>query len=88
MITTAPWTTADTGLKEITVYVMWQDTMGAWHDQEMHNLLVNTATNALNSTITGTVTDQLSQPIAGAMSGQTKKITTTKSGRERYSTYV
>src|SRR5258708_5617720 len=65
-ISTAPWTNADTGLKEIVVYAMYQDASG-WHYQEMRNLMANPAANPLNATFTGWVRDPSSNNIGGAL---------------------
>ncbi len=66
-ITTAPYTTNDTGLKMITVYVVWKDDRGLQY-QEIHNLMANPAANALNASFTGTVTDSSGGgPVAGAV---------------------
>jgi len=64
-ITPAPWTSDDTGLKMITVYVMWQDNFGLRY-QSVQNLMANPAANPLNATFTGTVKDNLGNNIVGA----------------------
>src|SRR5262249_8445120 len=56
VITTAPWTTNDTGLKLITTYILWTDGNGT-HSKEMHNLMANPAANPLNATFSGLVRD-------------------------------
>ncbi len=53
-ITTVAASSNDTGLKQITVYVIWSDANGL-HYQEMHNLMSNPAANPLNATFSGTV---------------------------------
>jgi type II secretory pathway pseudopilin PulG len=67
VITTATWSSDDTGLKLITTYVIWTDAAGP-HYQEMHNLMANPAANPLNATFSGTVTDGSTfGPIQGAL---------------------
>lgn len=50
------WTTPDTGMKEIWVYVSWQES-GNWKKLELHNVLENPNQAPLNSTFTGNVKD-------------------------------
>ncbi len=64
-ISTAPWTSDDTALKEISVYVMWQEE-GSWQYKEIHNLMANPAAPPLSATYTGTVKNGSNQGIAGA----------------------
>jgi len=65
-ITTAAWTSDDTGLKLITVYVMWQDNFGLRY-QAVQNLMANPAANPLNSTFKGTVNDTNGNHLVGAV---------------------
>src|SRR5258706_1543333 len=66
VITTAPFTSNDTGLKLITVYVIWQDDSGLRY-QDIYNLMANPAANPLNATFSGTVQDTGGSNIAGAL---------------------
>jgi prepilin-type N-terminal cleavage/methylation domain-containing protein len=65
-ITTAPYTSNDTGLKLITTYVIWRD-LSEIHYQEMRNLMANPAANPLNASFSGTVRDTASNPVSGAL---------------------
>lgn len=66
-LTVVPWTSDDTGLKKITVYVMWQDN-GEWRYYSHQNLLSNLSTGVLDGRISGTVTKAgLGTPISGAV---------------------
>lgn len=66
-LTVVPWTDDDTGLKKITVYVIW-DENGNWRYYSHQNLLSNLSTGVLDGRITGTVTNQgTGTPIAGAI---------------------
>lgn len=56
-ISTAPWTSEDTGLKQLTVYVLYQQD-GVWKYISLQNLVSNTSTTQLNARITGSVTRQ------------------------------
>ncbi len=66
-ISTAPWTTNDTGLKLITTFVIWRDANGLQH-QSMRNLHANPAANPLNGSFTGIVRDSVTNaPLPGAL---------------------
>lgn len=66
-LTVVPWTSDDTGLKKITVYVMWEES-GEWRYYTHQNLLSNLSTGVLDGRISGTVTKQgAGTPIAGAI---------------------
>ncbi len=54
-LTAVPWTSDDTGLKQITVYVMWQAGPD-WKCITLQNLASNTSTTQLNARISGSVT--------------------------------
>jgi hypothetical protein len=64
-IVTTGFNANDTGIKQITTYVIWNDISG-WHYQEMHNLLSNPAANPLNATFQGYVKDTFNAAIANA----------------------
>jgi prepilin-type N-terminal cleavage/methylation domain-containing protein len=64
-ISTASWTSNDTGLKLITTYVIWQDG-NEMRYQEMRNLMANPAANPLNASFTGTVHDTAGTLLPGA----------------------
>lgn len=49
-----PWTSNDTGIKRVTVYVVWQETDG-WKKVEMRNLKNNPDRASLNYSFTGKV---------------------------------
>ncbi len=66
-ITAVPWTNDDTGLKQITVYVIWRQN-NVWSYLTLQNLMSNVSTSQLNARITGTVTQfGTGTNIAGAL---------------------
>ena len=65
-ISTAPFTSNDTGLKLITTFVIWQSGSGL-NNHEMHNLMANPAANPLNASFTGTVKDTSNNAIRDAL---------------------
>jgi Tfp pilus assembly protein PilV len=65
-ISTASWTTDDTSLKQITVYVLWQEG-SAWKYQQVQNLMTNPAANPLSATASGSVKTPGGVAIPGAL---------------------
>jgi len=65
-ISTAPWTTDDTALKQITTYVIWNEN-NVWKYVSMQNLIANPAASELSATASGQVTDTGGVAIAGAL---------------------
>lgn len=66
VITTAPWTSADTGVKKITVYVIWQEGSTLQY-KELDNLMANPAANPLNATFSGNVKNASGNNLQGAL---------------------
>lgn len=65
-VTPLPWSNGDTGLKEITVYVTWNQD-GSWRKISLTNLVENPNISALDSTISGTVSKSGGGALAGAI---------------------
>lgn len=65
-ISTVPYTSNDTGLKLITVYVLWNQD-GAWKKLSLINLLENPSVATLDATIQGTVTKTAGGALPGAL---------------------
>lgn len=66
-LTSVPWTSDDTGLKKVTVYVLWQEG-SEWKVFHHQNLLSNVSTGVMDGRISGSVTRQGSgTAIAGAV---------------------
>lgn len=60
-----PWTDADTGLKEILVYVIYKQG-GTWRKTELRNLRDDPNRQPINCTFSGTVRDSGGSPLTGA----------------------
>lgn len=65
-ISTVPYTSNDTGLKLITVHVLWNQD-GAWRKLSLTNLLENPSVATLDATITGAVTKTTGGSLPGAL---------------------
>lgn len=66
-LTAVPWTSDDTGLKRVTVFVLWNES-GEWKCFRHQNLLGQLSTSVMDGRISGTVTRQGSgTAIAGAV---------------------
>lgn len=65
VISQVPSSDPDTGLKQITETVVWNDG-GSWRKWTLTNLLENPNVNPLDSGISGQVQDTLGNPVSGA----------------------
>ncbi len=66
VISTAPWTSDDTALKQITVYVLWQE-RAEWKYQQIQNLYANPAAVPLDASASGWVKTPSNVAIPGAL---------------------
>lgn len=75
----------DTGMKQMVVYVTWQDG-GSWKKWSLTNLLENPAVNPLDATITGTISASAGGALPGAVVSveQNSNWSATADGSGRY----
>lgn len=64
-VSTAAWTTQDTGLKLIKVYVIWRD-RGRWRQQTLESVVSNPVFNPMNASFRGVVRSTAGVGLVGA----------------------